>query len=485
MSLVLAPVGASLSCAMVVEPTATLVVVDEDAQSVEEIQQLLASDGYRVLAAAGGLAGLGLLDETVDVVIADLNMADMGGIELVERGRTLAPHAVFMVMTRSGAIDSAVQAIKRGAEQYLVKPLDFNALRALLHPAVLRASQHRELFKLRAAQAWSRVHRDILGDSPLIQRVLKLVERVAPSRSSVLISGESGTGKELIARALHEKSGRGGEFVALNCAALAETVLESELFGHERGAFTGALQRRDGRFKQADRGTLFLDEVSEIPPNVQVKLLRFLQEREYQRVGSNRTERVDVRVVAACNRDLRRHVEAGRFREDLFFRLNVVDIDIPPLRARLSDLPLLAEHFVKAAAVDNGLEQSPRISAEVMDRLLAYHWPGNVRELQNAMERAVVVCDGPEIRVLDLPAVLQDEQLGKDPRLAIPGMTLAELEKRAVLQTLEAVNWSPMKAADLLGVSTRTIQYRLKEWGIDRAQLSERGAPKDKLDTLF
>jgi DNA-binding NtrC family response regulator len=249
-------------------------------------------------------------------------------------------------------------------------------------------------------------------------------------------------------------------------------VLESELFGHERGAFTGARERRDGRFKLADQGTLFLDEVSEIPKGVQVKLLRFLQEREYERVGSNRTERVDVRVVAACNLDLAKRVEDGSFREDLFYRLNVVDILVPPLRRRHQDIPILAQYFVRRACADNGSAAIQRLSDAVVQRLLTYPWPGNVRELQNAMERAVAVSTGDVITPDDLPASLRDQSLSDDLRLAIPGMTLAELERFAVLRTLEAVDWSPAKAARILGISTRTIQYRLKEWNVDRAELS-------------
>lgn len=333
------------------------------------------------------------------------------------------------------------------------------------------SAEQREFLAPPAPQDNPALAERIMGEHPAMRHVLRLVERVAPRRASVLVTGETGTGKELVARALHQQSGRSGHFVALNCAALAESVLESELFGHERGAFTGALQRRDGRFKQADHGTLFLDEVSEIPPGTQVKLLRFLQERQYERVGSNRTEQVDVRIVSACNADLAERVLLGRFREDLYYRLNVIDISIPPLRARRKDIPALARHFVSRACSEDGHTPIPALSEEALTRLLGHAWPGNVRELQNAMERAVAVCDGDLILPEHLPATLRDAPPPKDTRLAIPGMTLAELERFAVLRTLEAVHGSPAKAAQLLGVSTRTIQYRLKEWNIDRADV--------------
>lgn len=306
-----------------------------------------------------------------------------------------------------------------------------------------------------------------------MQRLFNRMLQAAKSRSTVLIQGETGTGKELIARAIHEHSLRSdGPFVRLNCAALAESVLESELFGHERGAFTGAVTRRSGRFEQADGGTLFLDELSEMPLPVQVKLLRFLQEREFERVGGNETLTVNVRVVAATNRDLRTLVDDGKFREDLYFRLKVVVLDVPPLRARPSDIPLLADHFLRLYAEEND-KQVHGLTARAREALLGYPWPGNVRELQHAIEQAVVLCQGE---------LISDEDLAIDPphheadalSLLVPGVTLAEVERYTILKTLEAVGGSPTQAAKILGVSKRTIQYRLQEWGVTkRSQQSD------------
>jgi DNA-binding NtrC family response regulator len=297
-----------------------------------------------------------------------------------------------------------------------------------------------------------------------MQRVFDTVLQVAPSRASVLLTGESGTGKELIAAAIHEHSPRAsGPFVKLHCAALAETLLESELFGHERGSFTGAAGRRDGRFQQADKGTLFLDEIGEISPSTQVKLLRFLQEHEFQRVGGNQTIKVDVRVIAATNRDLMQMVRDGKFREDLYYRLNVVTVEMPALRERPSDTPLLAAYFLDRYAKENGKPVSG-FSDEALERLVHHDWPGNVRELENAVERAVVICRGEQIRVEDLsPAVLAPrEAVGGTP--AIPGATLAELERHAILKTLEYTGGSTSRAAEILGISPRKIQYKLHEY---------------------
>jgi DNA-binding NtrC family response regulator len=305
----------------------------------------------------------------------------------------------------------------------------------------------------------------IVGAHPSMQQLFKRMLQAAPSRSTVLVQGETGTGKELIAKAIHDHSTRReGPLVRLNCAALAETVLESELFGHERGAFTGAVARRHGRFEQADGGTLFLDELNEMPLSLQVKLLRFLQEREFERVGGNETITVNVRIVAASNRDLRGLVDDGRFREDLYFRLKVVVLEVPPLRARPSDVPLLADHFLRIYADENGKELHG-FTRRAKEALLAYPWPGNVRELQHAIEQAVVLCEGDLIDTDDLPIEPTEREV--DPlSLMIPGVTLAEVERYTIMKTLEAVGGSPGKAAQILGISKRTVQYRLREWGI-------------------
>jgi two-component system response regulator HydG len=304
---------------------------------------------------------------------------------------------------------------------------------------------------------------NIIGTSPAMQEVFDVIEQVARSKATVLVTGESGTGKELVAQAIHENSPRSGApFVKLHCAALAETILESELFGHEKGAFTGAAARREGRFKQADGGTLFLDEIGEISPAIQVKLLRFLQERTFERVGGNEVLKVDVRVIAATNRDLPAEIAAGKFREDLYYRLNVVNVEMPPLRARPSDLLPLATHFLQRFAKENG-KAIVAFDDDAVERITAYRWPGNVRELENVIERAVVLCDGPKLTAKHLPA-----GVGALPRgaLRIPGSTLAEVERHLILATLEACGGRTSQAAQMLDISVRKIQYKLHEYGV-------------------
>jgi DNA-binding NtrC family response regulator len=315
----------------------------------------------------------------------------------------------------------------------------------------------------------------IVGTSEPMVRLYETILQVAPSRASVLITGESGTGKELVAAAIHQHSNRAAKpFVKLHCAALAESLLESELFGHERGAFTGALTRRDGRFKQADGGTLFLDEIGEISPAIQVKLLRFLQEREFEPVGGNLTIKVDVRIIAATNRDLAKEVQEGRFREDLYYRLNVVSIETPPLRVRPTDIPLLALSFMHKYAEENG-KKVERFSDDALAQLMHYRWPGNVRELENAIERAIVVCRHDEIRPQDLAThIVKTEGKTADGVPPIPGSTLSELERYAILKTLEYTGGSTSRAADMLAISPRTIQYRLREYAGDTASEPKR-----------
>jgi two-component system, NtrC family, response regulator len=304
---------------------------------------------------------------------------------------------------------------------------------------------------------------NIVGISPPMQRVFEIVDQVAPSRATVLITGESGTGKELVANALHQRSPRAnGPFIKLHCAALAESLLESELFGHEKGSFTGAAARKDGRFQLADGGTLFLDEIGEISPAIQVKLLRFLQEHEFERVGGNQTIRVDVRVIAATNRNLPEEVAKGRFREDLFYRLNVVGLEMPPLRDRRTDIPALAKFFLDRYAKEN-TKDIEGFTPETMDLLTAYDWPGNVRELENAIERSVVLTSGPLIEVRALPANIRP-RLTPQGMPVIPGTTLADIEKYAILETLKSTGGSTSRAAELLGISVRTIQYRLHQY---------------------
>jgi DNA-binding NtrC family response regulator len=446
-------------------PVRRVLVVDDEPNARSALAELLRDEGYVTAVAQNGQEALALLPEfDPDVVLTDLKMPVLDGLGLVTRGKPLVPHASFVIMTAFGSIDTAVTAIKAGAENYLTKPLDLDAVAVLVDRAAEKASLSREASDLRKRLDERFSVGNILGSHPSMQQLVKTINQVAASKATVLIHGESGTGKELIAQAIHQNSPRRDKpFVRLNCAALAESLLESELFGHERGSFTGAAGRREGRFKQADGGTLFLDEVSEIPMSVQVKLLRFLQEKQFERVGGNETLSVDVRIVAATNRDLKERVKAGSFREDLYYRLNVVQIDVPPLRVRRSDIPLLAHHFLRRYAADNQ-RSIDSFTDGALQALLAYPWPGNVRELENAIERAVVLCQGTQIGAEHLPGAASESV--QEPALLIPGVTLAELERMAILQTLEAMDGSTARAAEVLGISRRKVQYRLKEWGL-------------------
>jgi DNA-binding NtrC family response regulator len=443
-----------------------ILIVDDEANARTALAELLDDAGYIVSTASDGRTALVEMEQAEpDVVLTDLKMPGMDGLSLIERGRPASPHTTFIVMTAFATIDTAVRAIKLGAESYLTKPLELDAVIALIDRALDRTALSREAAELRARIDDRFRFDSIIGEHPSMQRLMKNVAQVAGSRATVLIHGETGTGKELIAAAIHQNSKRSEKpFIRLNCASLSETLLESELFGHERGSFTGAMSRREGRFKQADGGTLFLDEVSEIPPSVQIKLLRFLQEREFERVGGNETLKVDVRVVAATNRDLKQLVDEGRFREDLYYRLKVVQLDVPPLRVRRSDIPLLAQTFLRKFAEENERDVS-RLSDEALQHLLIYPWPGNVRELENAIERAVVMCQGDSIQKDDLPTSAHGDLQNGSVTALIPGITMSELERMAILRTLDAVDGSTARAAEILGISQRKIQYRVKEWG--------------------
>ncbi|MEC7522023.1 MAG: sigma-54 dependent transcriptional regulator [Myxococcota bacterium] len=396
-------------------------------------------------------------DDPVAVIVVDGPSEDRWARAAMRRAAH--PDAVVVAVTDPARSDEVVTALESGASHCLPRPVRPSALTVLLD-RVARKPQPPAL-----PPGGEVGFHGLVGNHPTMQQLVKRVLQVARSRATVLLSGESGTGKELIAAAIHRESKRAaGPFVRLNCASLAPTVLESELFGHEKGAFTGATTRRRGRFEHADGGTLFLDEISEAPPEVQVKLLRFLQERELERVGSNETIRVDVRVIAATNRRLDSLVEDGAFREDLFYRLAVVQLEVPSLRARKSDVPHLADLFLRRFAEENEKDLAG-FSERARWALLSHPWPGNVRELQNAIEQAVLLTEGEEIDIDDLP-LAQSPPAAEAIRLLIPGVTLAELERFAILETLKAVGGSKSRAAEVLGISRRTIQYRLKEWGL-------------------
>ena len=443
-----------------------ILIVDDEAGARSALAELLRDEGYEVETAADGFKALPKLDDLApDLVITDLHMPGMDGLELMRRVRESDDERAVVMMTADGSVETAVAAMRQGAADYVTKPINLDELLLIVDRVLERRRLRAETTHLREQLAERRGMKNIVGVSAPMQRLFEIVRQVAPARASVLIMGESGTGKELIAEALHEHSPRAkAPFIKLHCAALAESLLESELFGHERGAFTGAAARRDGRFQQADGGTLFLDEIGEISPAIQVKLLRFLQEREFERVGGNTTIKVDVRVIAATNRDLPRLVKDGGFREDLFYRLNVVALEMPSLRERPGDLPLLAVHFLGKFAAENG-KTIGGFADDALTALARHDWPGNVRELENAIERAVVLCRGDIIHAAELPSqVATAERKPATGGPAIPGSTLAAIERHAILTTLALTGGSTSRAAEILGISTRTIQYRLRDY---------------------
>jgi two-component system NtrC family response regulator/two-component system response regulator HydG len=443
-----------------------VLVVDDEPESRNAVAALLRDEGYEVETAADGFKALGKYDAVAPhVVISDLRMPGMTGLELLAKIREKDAPASVIVCTAFAEVRTAVAAMRSGAADYLTKPCDADELVLV----VGRVREHQQLLaqtrQMRARLGDRFGSHSIVGRSAPMARVFDAVRQVAPSRATVLITGESGTGKELVASAIHEGSPRaGGPFIKVHCAALAESVLESELFGHEKGAFTGAVARRDGRFSLAHEGTLFLDEIGEISPAIQVKLLRFLQEREFERVGGDRPIQVDVRVIAATNRDLPAMVRDGRFREDLYYRLNVVGIEMPPLRDRRDDIPALAQHFLDRFVADNG-KPLAGIAADALAALCAWDWPGNVRELENAVERAVVMTAGPRVTLRDLPPSVGGIAARPDADgVSIPGASMYEIERHAILKTLEATRGSTSKAAEVLGISVRSIQYKLQEY---------------------
>ncbi|MBH24649.1 MAG: transcriptional regulator [Myxococcales bacterium] len=445
-----------------------ILVVDDETGARTALLELLKDEGYEVRGAPDGFKAIGILQQwPCDLLLTDLRMPVMDGLTLLKKVKELRPEMVCIIMTAYGSVENAVEAMKLGADDYLTKPLNFDAVEVVLARAFERMDMMRELDELRRERTVPNPRTRIIGNSPPIQEVNKLIEQIATARATVLITGESGTGKELIARMIHEKSDRANApFVRLHCAALSETLLESELFGHEKGSFTGATGRRQGRFEEADKGTLFLDEIGEIPMATQVKLLRFLQQREFERVGGNRTITVDVRIVAATNRDLQQAVREGDFREDLYFRLNVIHVKSPPLRTRRSDIPVLVRHFIVKYSEENR-KQIKDITAEALDILMAYDWPGNVRELENVIERAVVLTESDIIDVNHLPPDFGQTTLSISHDIRIPGSSLAELERFAILKTYEATGGNTSETADMLGISVRKVQYKLKEYRED------------------
>ncbi|MEJ5330452.1 MAG: sigma-54 dependent transcriptional regulator [Desulfobaccales bacterium] len=448
----------------------SILIVEDEASQREMLQDFLRKEGHEVAAAADGEAGLELLRRhAFDLALIDVRMPGMSGLELMNEAKRLDPEIDAVLMTAYGSIDTAVAAMKAGARDYLTKPIDLDELLHLL----AHISEHRTLVRenellRQELQARTVTAEAIISQSPRMAELVNLAARIAPTQASVLILGETGTGKELFARLIHQLSPRAGRpFVALNCAAIPETLLESELFGHERGAFTGAMQRRLGRVEQAHGGTLFLDEVGEIPSSIQVKLLRFLQEREFQRLGGERPLKADVRLISATNRDLEALMRQGSFREDLFYRLNVVTLKIPPLRERREDIPPLIDHFLQCFARDNR-KAIAGLSREARDLLIKYDYPGNVRELENILERAVVIARGNVITREDLPfpeASSPPASVAFSRAATLPE-AVADLERRMIREALEKTGRHQTRAAALLGLSERMLRYKLKKYGL-------------------
>ena len=444
----------------------TVLVVDDDPGHRGMLEALLGRWGLAVTSAGDGKEAVArVCERPFDVVLMDIRMPDMDGITALKEIRKYNPAVPVVLMTAYSAVESAVEAMKSGAVDYLIKPLDFDQLKSTL----FKTLEHSEA--VRSGERFPVPVEGIVGNSPAVRRMLEMIHTVAPSEATVLINGKSGTGKELVARAIHNQSQRkDGPWVAVNCAALTESLLESELFGHEKGAFTGADKRRDGRFLQADGGTLFLDEIGEISLLMQVKLLRAIQQREIQRVGGDATLKVDVRIVAATNRNLLDEVAAGRFREDLYYRLNVVSIQVPSLQERSEDIPLLAEHFLKVFGERNRKDVKG-FTPKAMDMLIKYPWPGNVRELENAVERAVVLLFGSYVSERELPlAVTQAYEQEDDTEpsaLSVPleGATLEDVEREAILRMLDSVGDNKSEAAKRLGISRKTLHTKLKRYG--------------------
>src|ERR671932_624528 len=437
----------------------SILVVDDEKSQREILEMILSGEGYDVTTAASGEAALKIARERrFDLALTDLKMTGMDGIELLQKLLALDSSIIVILLTAHGSIDSAKDALRRGAFDYLQKPYDRDTLLQTIRRALKR---------LDALDA------EIVSASPEMEAVKKMILKVARSSSTVLIRGESGTGKELIARAIHNQSPRVSEmFQAVNCAAINENLLESELFGHEKGSFTGAHAEKKGLFEVADRGTLFLDEIGELDISMQAKLLRALQEREIRRVGGTRPIKIDVRVVAATNRDLRAMVADGRFRDDLYYRINVLSVDVPPLRERREDIPVLIDYFLKKHT-RNTSRLVRGLTPETRRLMMNYSWPGNVRQLESAIERAILLCEGDLITVDDLPLeVRQESQPAAEGAFKLPpeGISFEEVERGLIVQAMEQTDYNITKAAKLLGLTFRTLQYRLEKFGIKRPE---------------
>lgn len=452
-----------------------ILIVENDENQRVGLKKALETSGYRIMLAANADEALGLMGEgNVDVILTDLRMPGGSGMALMKKARGVQPDVTTILFTAYGTVETAVEAMKQGAYDFLTKPINIDRLEMVVRRALSTRAIERENIDLRRRLDDRYSVSNIIGGSEEMQEVLTAVRQIAPTKATVLIGGERGTGKELIARAIHGLSNRSrNSFIAVHCAALSRDLLESELFGHERGAFTGAVKRRAGRFEMADGGTLFLDEISEMDLATQVKLLRVLQEQEFERVGGSATVSVDVRVIAATNADLESLMGKGKFREDLYDRLNVVRLTAPPLRDRKSDIPLLLSSFIKEFGNDNNKLVSG-VTPETMDALVAYDWPGNVRELRNCVERIVILTSHPVIGLSELPLNIRESAIkplpggAEDtrPRPRAEVVTIKGAERRMIEDALEKTGGNRTEAALLLGISRRTLHRKINSYGI-------------------
>ena len=459
-----------------------ILVIDDDESLRRVLEYNLAQEGYAVLTAGSGEQGLELLKkEGADVVVTDVRMPGMDGLQVMEAIRKHDPNIQVIILTAFGSIEMAVEAMKAGAFHYISKPFNRDELKLTIQRALKLRDAERENVALRQAlQARGSLDR-IIAESGRMREIVDMVKRVSPTETTVLILGESGTGKELVARAIHNLSPRTrGAFVPVNCAAIPEHLLESELFGHVKGAFTGAIRDRVGKFEAADGGTIFLDEIGEMRQDLQVKILRVLEERIVERVGDNRQIPVDVRVLAATNKDLTRAIQAGEFREDLYYRLNVVPLSIPPLRERREDIRPLIQHFLRSLGAPPRLTISP----EAFRALEAYPWPGNVRELENALERALIFQKGDAIGLPDLPETIRSPRAREVATLPVElpaaGLSLEGVEKELILRALEKHEWNQSRAARYLGITRHTLLYRMEKHGIPRPSRSGAASDEEK-----
>lgn len=451
----------------------TILVIEDEPLQLKNLSEALEKQGYNVLSSESSAKGIKIVQEkAVDLVLTDFKMPEKNGLEVLREVKQINPDISVIIITAYGDVETAVKVMKEGAFDYLTKPIEFEELDIIIKKALERKMLVSENKELRRQLAGKYRFDEIIYGSSEMEEVINTAGRAADSRASILIYGESGTGKELIAKAIHYASPRKNKpLISINCAALNENLLESELFGHEKGAFTGADKQRKGRFELADGGTIFLDEVGEIPPSIQVKLLRVLQEREFERVGGNETIRVDVRVISATNRDLESMIKKGTFREDLFYRLNVISIRIPPLRERKSDIPPLINYFITKYAKENNKEVES-LSKEAMDALIKYNYPGNVRELENAIERAVIMARGKIITLDDLPIFMKISNDDSKQSYELKGETLDKIvenvERQLIAEALVRANNNQSRAAEILGISERNLRYKLKKYGMKK-----------------